>query len=328
MTWRDGVHLTGTPIWCDARRRRDVCFVSSAERVGRAGHGQLIGSPLTLGLLGAREGGHLAVPVRRRFTLGTLRLELIPSGRGPGAAALHVDAGGRSVLYAGPVRTDVPAAAAALALGVEPAGVRTCDAVAVAAVFGEERHRFPPLADAIAQTAAWAGAQLAAGRHAVLFVDTALDGLEVAACLAAEGLPLAGDRGVRALARTAAGLTGPVPAERAASPLQLGAPGREPRAVVWRDADRAGAARALGDRPRATALVSGRALEGAPDADAGFAWASAAGRAGLLAWIEATSAREIFVTGPCAEPIAGALGARARLVGPPRQMTLFEAAVQ
>ncbi|HSK01689.1 MAG TPA: hypothetical protein VK932_10630, partial [Kofleriaceae bacterium] len=177
-TWRDGVHLTGTPIWCDARRRRDVCFVSSADRVGRAGHGQLIGSPLTLALLGAREGGHLAVPLRRKFTLGTLRLELIASGRGPGAAALHVDAGGRSVLYAGPVRTEVPGGAPGLA--AEPAGVRTCDAVAVAAAYGDERHRFPPLADAIEQALAWTRAQLAAGRHAVLFVDTALDGLEVA----------------------------------------------------------------------------------------------------------------------------------------------------
>ena len=53
VSWRDGVHLTGTPIWCDARRRRDVCFVSSADRVGRAGHGQLIGTPITLALVGA-----------------------------------------------------------------------------------------------------------------------------------------------------------------------------------------------------------------------------------------------------------------------------------
>jgi hypothetical protein len=41
------------------------------------------------------------VPLRQRFTLGTLRLELIPTGRMLGAAALHVDLGGRSVLYAG-----------------------------------------------------------------------------------------------------------------------------------------------------------------------------------------------------------------------------------
>ena len=96
VTWRDGVHLTGTPIWCDARRRRDICFVSSADRVGRTGHGQLIGSPTTLALLSAKGDGHLAVPLRQRFTLGTLRLELIPSGRGLGAAALHVDAVGRT----------------------------------------------------------------------------------------------------------------------------------------------------------------------------------------------------------------------------------------
>src|SRR5579859_7328899 len=87
VTWRDGVHLTGTPIWCDARRRRDVCFVSSADRV-TAGHGQLIATPETLAIAKrrAREAGHLAVPLHRPFTLGTLRLELISSARGPGAA--------------------------------------------------------------------------------------------------------------------------------------------------------------------------------------------------------------------------------------------------
>jgi putative mRNA 3-end processing factor len=325
VTWRDGVHLTGTPIWCDARRRRDVCFVSSADRIGRTGHGQLIGAPFTLALLGSRDAGHLAVPLHRRFTLGTLRLELIASGRGPGAAALHVDAGGRSVLYAGPVRTDAPAAA-----GVEPAGARTCDAAVVAAAYGDERHRFPPLADAIAQTAAWARAQLAAGRHAVLLVDSALDGLEVAACLGALGLPLAGDRATRDLARRAAAHAASIsaPAAHAAPVPALGAPGKEPRATIWRAGDRAAAERALGDRPRAVALVSGRAIEPPRDADAGFPWANAAGRAALLAWIESTSAREVFVTGPCAESIVAALGARARLVGPPHQMTLFEAAVR
>jgi len=111
VTWRDGVHLTGTPIWCDARRRRDVCFVSSADRVPRGGHGQLIATPTTLALVGtSADAGHLGVPLRRPFTLGTLRLELIPSGRCLGAAALHVDARGRTALYAGPVRTaDAPA---------------------------------------------------------------------------------------------------------------------------------------------------------------------------------------------------------------------------
>lgn len=316
VSWRDGVHLTGTPIWCDARRRRDVCFVSSADRVGRAGHGQLIATPLTLALLGAAGGGHLGVPLHRRFTLGTHRLELLPSGRGPGAAALRVELGGgeRTVLYAGPVRVDD---------GAGPgAEVRAADVVVVAAPFGEPRHRFPRVADAIAQTLAWARAQLAAGRRPILLVDSALDALEVGAHLAAGGLALAGAHAIRALARRAAEAAAGT-ATAAGSTPPIAALGREPRATLWLERDRAQLARAVADHPHATALVSGRALDGARATDAAFAWSHAAGRAELLAWIEATRAKEIAVTGACAEAIAAALGPRARVIGPPHQMTLF-----
>ncbi len=353
MTWRDGVHLTGSPIWCDARRRRDVCFVSSADRVGRAGHGQLIATPLTLALLGAPGEGHLGVPLHRRFTLGTVRLELVASGRGPGAAALHVDHAGRSVLYAGAVR---PLRGASVAL--EVAELRTAHAVVVAAPYGEARHRFPPLAMAVAQTLDWVRAQLASQRRPVLFVDTALDGLEVAACLHAAGILVAGARAIRDLARRAGELAADAvtiaarsnPARAVAAPshgdpgaaitalapkpgqLSITAPGRELRAVLWLDSDRSGLARALAERtpakgtaalPSSTALLSGRALDGHAGCDAGFVWSNAADREQLLEWIEATSAREVFVTGACAETIATKLGPRARMIGPPHQMTLF-----
>jgi hypothetical protein len=52
-------------------------------------------------------------------------------------------------------------------------------------------------------------------------------------------------------------------------------------------------------------------------------WASAADRAQLLGWIEATGARDVYVTGPCADAIVAALGHRARVIGPPHQMPLF-----
>lgn len=320
VTWRDGVHLTGTPIWCDARRRRDVCFVSSADRVGKTGHGQLIASPLTLALLGAQGGGHLGVPLHRRFTLGTVRLELIASGRGPGAAALFVDITGRTVLYAGAIRPGTP--------HLEGSEVRTCDAVVVAAPYGKPEHAFPPLADAIEQTVAWAHAELAAARRPVLLVDTALDGLEVAMTLANAGLALAGGRPIREAVQRAgtlaidamtqatvraardAELRGvPVAPATEAAPLQMQSPGKEPRAVIWLARDRAGLAKALGDQPHAVR----------------DSWRNAAGRAELLAWIEATSAREVFVTGACADEIAAVLGPRAKTIGPPTQMTLFEA---
>ena len=397
MTWRDGVHLTGTPIWCDARRRRDVCFLSSADRVGRTGHGQLIGTAITLALVDASgPGGHLAVPLRQRFTLGTVRLELIPSGHGFGAAALHADVAGKTVLYAGTVRTSTGGVG-------DAAELRACDAVVVAAPYGEPRHQFPPLASAIAAAIDWTRAQLAAGRRPVLVVDSVLDGLEVASRLAAEAIAIAGGRALREAAHRIAELVPPPqrvdgevaigrsiprgalapappakpsgspppvslrsiprgalapapPAKPSGSPaagaagadllapsqLAVGSqtfprlaidatsgvppispPGREPRAIVWLDADRAQLARALGDRPAATALISARAIEGAAGCDTAFAWASAADRAQLLAWIEATGARDVFVTGACADAIVAALGARARVIGPPHQMPLF-----
>lgn len=297
------MHLTGTPIWCDARRRRDVCFVSSADRVGRTGHGQLIGSPTTLALLGARGEGHLAVPLRRRFTLGTLRLELISSGRGLGAAALYVDIAGRTVVYAGAVRTSAGGFA-------EPAEVRACDALVVAAPFGEDHHAFPAVDDVATELVTWTRAQLARGTPAVLTVDTVLDGFEIAARLAAEGILVAGSRRLR---DAAARLDG-----NAQVPPLRGI-GRDVGAVIRIEGERA--------KPPAdafvTALVSGRALEGAAGHDAAFAWPFVAGRRQLLAWIEQTRARDVFVTGACAEAIATTLGPRARVIGPPRQMALF-----
>jgi len=295
VAWRDGVQLTGTPIWCDARRRRDVCFVSSADRVGRAGHGQLIATPITLALLGAGA-GHLAVPLRKPFTLGTLRLELIAAGCGLGSASLHVDLGGRSVLYAGPVRTRDVAA---------PADVRSCDAVVVAAPVGLPEHAVPALAEAIDRVVAWARAQLAAGKRPVLVVDTLLDGLELATRLAETDLPLAASR---ALAAAAARV-----------------PGAPPLPATGRVLVRLGHERGRATADDIAALVSLRALDHPAGFAAALAWPFAADRAQLLAWIEHTGAREVFVTGACAESIVAALGARARTLGPPRQMSLFEA---
>jgi putative mRNA 3-end processing factor len=344
VTWRDGVHLTGTPIWCDARRRRDVCFLSSinagnasaagGDRVGRAGHGQLIGTSITLALLGARDKGHLAVPLRQRFTLGTVRLELLPSGRGFGAAALYADVTGRTVLYAGAVRTT--------AGGVgDPAELRPCDAVVVAAPYGEPGDRFPPLRAEIEAAIEWTRARLAAGTRPVLFVDSLLDGLEVASRLAAGGVAIAGPRALRDAAQRIADLVpspqivdgaiaiGSTITQRSVAPdpgsgvPAIAAPGREPRAIVWLDSDRAGIARSLGERSFATALVSARARAGIAGHDAGFVWAAAADRAQLLGWIEATGARGVYVTGACAEAIVAALGDRARVIGPPHQMSLF-----
>jgi putative mRNA 3-end processing factor len=262
--------------------------------VTAAEHGQLIATPITLALVAPRVGGgagagHLAVPWRRPFTLGTLRLELIPSGRGLGAAALHVDSRGRTVLYAGPVRTTADR---------DAAEVRTSDAVVVAAPFGEPHHVFATTDDIAGELVTWAKAQLATGHTPVAVVDSALG----------DQLPLAGSRALRDAAQRL---------ENLETLPELRAPGKDPRLLVRVASDRAALP------PKSTsALVSGRALDGHAGFAAGFAWPFAAGRVHLLAWIEQTRAKDIFVTGACAETIVAALGKRARVLGPPHQMTL------
>lgn len=321
VSWRDGVHLTGTPIWCDARRRRDVCFVSSASPASAhgvtRGHGQLIATSLTLALLGAGDdpiSGHLAVPLMRRFTLGTLRLELIASGRGLGAASLYVDIAGRGVLYADAIRKDVPMLGGAYAIA--PADVRACDAVVVAAPHANAPDALPPLAQTIDRVESWCRAELAAGRRPVLLVDSALDGAEVVAVLAGRELVLAAHRRIRdALiafehaAWTNASLD---PASVAAS---VRTPARELRPTVWLASERAALARTLAQQPHAIATLSGAR-------EATFAWSSSAGKLELMEWIEATGARHVYLTGPGAAKLAEVLGPRARVIGPPQQMSL------
>jgi hypothetical protein len=292
VAWRDGVHLVGTSIWCDARRRRDICFVSSADRVARADHGQLIATAPTLALLGATT-GHLAVPLRRPFTLGTVRLELIASGRSRGSAALHVDLGDRSVLYAGAIRTrDCD----------EPADVRACDAVVVTAPVGLPDHVLPARSTVAANLVAWTREQVARRARPALVVETASDGLEVVATLAREGVWFVASRALRAAA------------------AHLGEP------IATRPPTGNVVVRTLAERKRdeeITALVSPRGLERPRGFAAWFAWPFCADRGELLAWIAATAARDVFVTGPCAEAICAAVGPRARVLGPPRQIELF-----
>lgn len=284
VTWRDGVHLTGTPIWCDARRRRDVCFASSAERVGKTrtpAHGQLIGTRETLALLDAGT-GHLAVPLRKPFTLGTLRLELIPSGRGLGAAALFVQLGVRRVLYAGAIRT---------AGCDDPAEVRACDAVVVAVP--TDAARLPSIDEAAARVTKWARTQLGGGKRPTVVVDSIVDAIEVATRL---DVHVACSRALcDAAARAGASKL------RTTGDIQL---------------------RLASERTRASDGPSARVSLHGGD----FVWPFAATRSQLLAWIEQSGAREIYLTGERAEAIAAALGPRARVLGPPQQMQLFREA--
>ncbi len=324
VSWRDGVHIAATPIWCDARRARDVCFVSHGEAVRPARHGQLIATAATLALL-ARQGARrqaetvLAVPYDRPFTLGTRRLELFRSGHAIGAASLAVDVDGERVVYAGPIQPHGGG------LG-ETASLRACRTLVVSAHYGAPEFAFPPIDDVVGEVAERCRAIADAGGAAVLLVTSAGKGLDVAARLGACGLAARAHREIHHAARRLSDH------QIASAPALARFSGRlrPGELVLWPTRAREALDRVELPARSAIILVSGGAQDpGAvrsARADLAYPWSNQADYRSLIEYVDASGAERVFFTHRLAEPMARAIDrpARpARAIGPPLQMSLF-----
>jgi hypothetical protein len=323
VSWHGGVHIEGTPLWCDARRVSDVCFVSNAFAVPAMRHGQLIATRETLALM-AREHRHclpqsqLPVPCGRPFTLGEIRLELFRSGHIVGGASLAVERGGQRVVYAGVVNPHGGG------LGGQ-ADVRRCDILVIDAAYGDPAHQFPPIAAAREQTIAFVRDTLTAGDLPVLAVTSPGKAMDVASALAVLGRPLRAHRAIHQAARklTRAGVV--VPRLR-----RWAGTFKDNEIILWlADSLPVPARRSRGFVPR-VALISGRAGElaqrraGAPDA--AIPWSNRADHGELRRYVLATGAKHVLVTGRYSHRFAAELagaGLSSRALGPAHQLSLF-----
>lgn len=162
VVYKQGIHLSGTGLWLDATRARDLAFVSHAHMDHVARHARIIATAPTARLcrerLGIRDA--LTVPYRQPFALGDLTLELHPAGHVLGSAQILVRLpaalGGLTVGYTGdfspyPSRT------------AEAAAPLRCDVLVIEATFGLPRYVFPPKDEVLAGMAAFADETIAAG---------------------------------------------------------------------------------------------------------------------------------------------------------------------
>jgi hypothetical protein len=303
FVWADGVHVAGTRIWCDAPRAQAVSFLSHAGMAQPAHRrsARVLCSERTLKLLAAvgraPPDETLVAPTGRPFALGRARLELLPSGRLPGATQLLVQLDGRTVLYAG----EVAPRGGRLA---EPLQLRGCDALAVAAPLD---RALPERAVAEARLVAAVRAALDDGATPVVLAPALGLAEEVAALLDEAGVP------VRVHARVAAwlaayrraGVAAPAPRRLRGAPARPLEPGV---AIVW---------------PLEAAAELRLASARIVPAD------ELSARADLPSLVElavATGARDVFVSGGLSDETARALGRRrlrAHALGPPLQMGLF-----
>jgi len=330
---RAGVRITGTHITCDAAgSAEDLVFLSHAQAIGalgpsrfplrRAGRQELLATDQTLTLLGPAgqtlRKHALPAPFGRPFVLGDLRVELSASGHLPGAASLMCEVDDRRLLYAGTIRLGEPA------FGADPCAPRRADAVCLDATFGDPRFVFPPRQEALAAVRTFATEALASGSTPVVLAPVYGAAMDVAELLAREGLGLRGHRSMVAAAAAfrAAGVKAPLIArfDRKVGRREV---------LLWPPEARQ--APLLGVLPSpAFAFVSGFSLDADTralmQADAGIALSNQSGHPELLAYLEATGAREVAVIRGFSESFAEELrrrGLEAYALGPPRQMEMF-----
>lgn len=322
LSFADGVRISGTAIYCDPPRRpraaNPLCFLSSARslRAGAAlhtGRARVVATQRTL-VLGRAAGGRAipdALPVQlcRPFSLGRLRLELLPSGHLPGAAQLLVARDGApTVLYAGIIGAREAGRLA------EPLQARACDAIALSAPLVAETDRaLPPRAEVEAALRAAVDEARAAGRDVEIRASRVGAAAEIAALLP-DAVAVA-PRLRRVLA-----------AYRKLGLLPARAPGAGEGGPAIRLLDdgepfRPGALRIL---VGGGALVEGAAARAG--ADLALPLSDEADLPSLVAHVAACGARDVYVTTALPPAAAAALasdGRRLHRLGPPAQMSLW-----
>jgi putative mRNA 3-end processing factor len=321
VKWREGVHILGTPIWCDALHTREVCFVSHAGVIEAHRHRQIIATADTVALLPRtarkRPQSTLTPPYARPFSLGELRVELYPSGFMRGAASMVVDVHGERVAYAGAI-------APAIRQLDWPGQVRPCDVLIIDATYAHPRFRFAPPAMVLAQVEAFVQEVLAEGGTPVLLVPPVTLAMTLVARLGAR-VPLVASRPIAEAAARLRALAPELPTVR-----RMDGPLRPGEAVLWPISAREAKALSLLRKPR-FALVDASAVDvGAVvrvRADTAFAYSDRAGHDDLVDYAGQCGARAVYAVGG-GEQVAEALapltksGVRVEPVGPPAQLAL------
>lgn len=164
-----GVHLVGSVLWMDATTGRELSFVSHSGVPGIRNHKKILCTDRTARLAtrlrrGGRRLNALVCPYGRPFSLGPLRMELLPSGYALGAAQLRVEVGAASVLYTGDLCLR-PAA------GVEPAASPRSDVLILDASVGVPGRPLPSHREVVGRLFAFIEAALAAGETPVLLCE-------------------------------------------------------------------------------------------------------------------------------------------------------------
>lgn len=108
IAYDHGIFLRGSQLYFDAERRRALCVVASLHRTLPPLHKRILAPAALAGALtdAGYAGEVLPLPFNRWVGLGGHRLQLVPTGIGPGQAATLIETATDRILWAGDATRD------------------------------------------------------------------------------------------------------------------------------------------------------------------------------------------------------------------------------
>ncbi len=98
----DGIQILGSILWLDAKAKAGISFFSSAASIDQKPTGQIITTEETSKVLETlkRRPNALVCQYNRPFSIGRLKMELLPSGTMIGGASIYIENEKERILYA------------------------------------------------------------------------------------------------------------------------------------------------------------------------------------------------------------------------------------
>jgi putative mRNA 3-end processing factor len=314
-----GIHLVDSILWCDADRKHDLCFISHAHMDFVGKNRRILATDKTVRIMTRSSGKMEALtsPYRRSFTLGPLTLEMHPAGHILGSSQLLIERNGRRLVYTSDINPRQTATA-------EKAKPIPCDVLVVPATYGHPMFKFPDREEVYAQIKQWVEKCLEDRATPVLIANQIGTAQELMRVVGEAGYRLRVHRSIYDVAKVYRELGVNLPTSRRFA----GTPARDEVVIFPPILRKHASIRKL--RKSQTAMVSGHAVDPAyvfrHRVEAAFPLSDTADHDELIAFIEETGAREIYLSSGFIDEVSEALrskGLRVYSLIEPQQLSLF-----
>ncbi len=182
----DGLHLGDSILWLDSKLNGDLSFLSSAESVHHSKVPQVIATEETVKILESKrqDVNALVCQYNRPFSIGRLKMELLPSGTMLGGASLYVETEKDRILYAPHIQTQK-------ILTVRKMQLKKANTLVLGATQAEPKAGFPNRNKEKDRLLTAVASHIEAGRYPVIYCDMNAAAQELIRLLSDEGIQLA-----------------------------------------------------------------------------------------------------------------------------------------